>query len=119
MAENERECGNFLKGFVIGGFLGALAGILFAPKPGKELRSEIKVKGSEVLKDAQEIYEDASKKAKEIIDEAKKRADELKKEADRRVDEARQRAKEILSRGAKKEGEAGGSATEIPGGREV
>lgn len=119
MAENERDCSQFLKGFVIGGFLGALAGILFAPKPGKELRSEIKVKGSEVLKDAQEIYDDAGKKAKEIIDEAKKRAGELKKEADRRVTEARQRAKEILSRGEKKEGEASGSATEIPGGREV
>ena len=63
MAENEKDCGNFLKGFVIGGVLGALAGILFAPKSGKELRSDIKEKGSEVLKDAKEIYADASTKA--------------------------------------------------------
>ncbi|MEI9479520.1 MAG: YtxH domain-containing protein [Deltaproteobacteria bacterium] len=35
MAENEKHCGNFLKGFVIGSFLGALAGIFFAPKPAK------------------------------------------------------------------------------------
>jgi len=50
MAENERDLGHFLKGFVIGGFLGALVGILFAPKSGKELRSDIKEKGGDVLR---------------------------------------------------------------------
>ena len=35
MAENEKDCGNFLKGFVIGSFGGAFAGIFFAPKSGK------------------------------------------------------------------------------------
>jgi gas vesicle protein len=119
MAENERDWSPFLKGFVIGGFLGALAGTLFAPKPGKELRADIKAKGDEVLQDAQEIYDEASKKAKGIIDEAKKRAEELKKEADRRLAEARQRAKEVLSRGEKKEEGTDESAKEIPGGREV
>ena len=71
MAENEKDCGNFLRGFVIGGVLGALAGIFFAPKSGKELRSDLKEKGSEVLKEAKDIYADASTKAKEIIEEAK------------------------------------------------
>jgi gas vesicle protein len=98
MEENGKDCGNFLKGFVIGGVLGALAGIFFAPKPGKELRSDFKEKGSEVLKDAKEIYADASKKALEIIEEAKHQAKELKKEADRHLSEARQKTKEILAR---------------------
>jgi gas vesicle protein len=98
MAENEKNCGNFLKGFVIGSFLGALAGIFFAPKPGKDLRSDLEEKGSEVLKDGKEIYADASMKAREIIAEAKHQAEELKKEADRYLSEARQKAKEILAR---------------------
>jgi gas vesicle protein len=98
MAEHEEGCGNFLKGFVIGGVLGALAGIFFAPKSGKELRSDIKEKGSEVLKDAKEIYADASTKAKEIIEEAEHQAEDLKKEADRYLSEVRQKAKEILAR---------------------
>ena len=98
MAENERDCGNFLKGLVIGSLLGALAGIFFAPKPGKDLRSDLKEKGSEVLKDGKEIYADASTKAREIIVEAKHQAEELKKEADRYLSEARQKAKEILAR---------------------
>ncbi|MGZ3749441.1 MAG: YtxH domain-containing protein, partial [Pseudobdellovibrionaceae bacterium] len=79
MAENEKHCGDFLKGFVIGGVLGALAGIFLAPKSGKELRSDLKEKGSEVLKDSKEIYADANTKAKKIIEEAKHQAVELKK----------------------------------------
>jgi gas vesicle protein len=82
MAENEKDCGNFFKGFVIGGVFGALAGIFFAPKSGKELRFDLKEKGSEVLKDAKEIYGDANMRAKEIIEEAKHQAKELKKEAE-------------------------------------
>ena len=98
MAENEKLQGHFFMGFLMGGFLGALAGILLAPKSGKELRSDIKEKGSEVLKDAKDTYADASTKAKQIIEEAKHQAGELKKEADRHLSEARQKTKEILAR---------------------
>jgi gas vesicle protein len=101
MAEHENQQDHFFMGFLIGGALGALAGIFFAPKSGKELRSDIKEKGSEVLKDGKEIYADASTRAKEIIEEAKHQAEELKKEADRYLSEARQKAKEILARGEK------------------
>jgi gas vesicle protein len=73
---------NFIKGLLIGGALGALAGLLFAPKSGKELRSDIKGKGSGILKDGKEIYADVSTKAKEIIGEVKHQAKELKKEAE-------------------------------------
>ena len=119
MAENEEHCGNFLKGLVIGSFLGALAGIFFAPKPGKDLRSDLKEKGSEVLKDGKDIYADASRKAKAIIDEAKHRAEELKKEADRHLSEARQKARGMLVRREEKEGEASESPKDAPGGRGV
>lgn len=82
MSEEVKAPCHFFKGLLIGGTLGALAGIFFAPKSGKELRSDIREKGSEVLKDARGIYDDACRKAKEIIDEAKHQARELKKEAE-------------------------------------
>src|SRR5450759_4183508 len=82
MGEHEKPQCDFCMGLLIGGALGALAGILFAPKSGKELRSDIKEKGSGVLKDGKEIYADASTKAKEIIGEVKHQAKELKKEAE-------------------------------------
>ncbi len=104
MAENEEGCGcgHFLIGVLVGGALGALAGLLFAPKPGKELRSELKEKGGEIFNDAKEVYSDAGAKARTIIDEAKQRAAEMKAEADRLLAEARQKAREILACGEKK-----------------
>ena len=102
MEEHEKPECHFFMGFLIGGVLGALAGILFAPKSGKELRSDIEEKGSEVIKDGKEIYSDASARVKEIIEEAKYQAKELKREADRHLSEARQKAKEILAHGEKK-----------------
>ena len=82
MGEHEKPQCYLFMGLLIGGALGALAGIFFAPKSGKELRSDIKEKGSEVLKDTKEIYADAGTKAKEIIGEVKHQAKDLKKEAE-------------------------------------
>jgi gas vesicle protein len=55
MEEYEKPQCHFCMGLLIGAVLGALAGILFAPKSGKELRSDIQEKGSEFLKGAKEI----------------------------------------------------------------
>lgn len=107
MAEQEKPQGHFFMGLLIGGTLGALAGICFAPKSGKELRSDIEEKGSEILKDAKGNYADANTKAKELLSEAKHQAKELKKEADRYLSEARHKAQEILARVEKREAEAG------------
>ena len=118
MAEHEKPRGHFFLGFLIGGILGALAGIFFTPKSGKELRSDIKEKGNEVLKDGKELLADAGMKAKEIIREAKQQAKELKKEAGRHLSDGRQKAKEILARAEKKEAEAGESEKGDTGGKE-
>jgi len=107
MTLQERSVGHLFFGLLIGSALGALAGILFAPKSGKELRSEIKEKGSAILKDTKDIYADASMKTKEIVEEARHQAMELKKDADRHLSEARQKTKEILAHGERKQAEAG------------
>jgi len=56
-----------------------IGSILFAPKSGKELRSDIREKRNGVLKDAKEIYADSGTKAKKIIEEAKHQAKEMMK----------------------------------------
>jgi len=94
--ETERtksRLGRFLGGLFLGGLVGGLAGILFAPKAGKELRADIKEKGIE----AKKMYDDSGVKAKAIIDDARNRAGELIKEAERQLSEARIRARDVLS----------------------
>ncbi len=61
MGHNGRN-GYFLKGLLIGGVGGALAGLLLAPKSGKKLRSELKEKGSDVLQDTRKFCHEAQKK---------------------------------------------------------
>ena len=58
MTENGNNQSNFLIGFLFGGILGALVGIFFAPKSGQQMRSEIKERGSEIFKDAEETYKE-------------------------------------------------------------
>jgi gas vesicle protein len=97
MAERAQDQSHFVLGFLIGGIMGALAGLFFAPKSGKELRAELREKGNEAFEDARQFYSEARVKAKAILEDARRRADELRKEADRQLAEARQRAKDILS----------------------
>ena len=112
MTENENGRGGFLRGLLIGSALGALAGLLFAPKSGKELRSELKRKGEEVLDEAGDLYSEARARAKIILEEAHRRAEELKKEANLQLEEARLRAKEVM-------GEAKAGIKKVKGAVEV
>jgi gas vesicle protein len=49
--------GNFSKGFFIGGLIGAVIGILYAPKAGRETREELTRKADELLAIAEKEYE--------------------------------------------------------------
>ena len=64
---------SLFKGFLLGGLLGATAGILFAPEAGKELRSGIKGKGEKILKETKEFYSDTKGKAESTYENAKHR----------------------------------------------
>ena len=54
---------DFFRELLIGGELGALAGIFFAPNSGKQTRSDIGQMGSEVSPGGREIYSDAGASA--------------------------------------------------------
>ncbi|MCL2173698.1 YtxH domain-containing protein [Candidatus Saccharibacteria bacterium] len=56
--------GKFFLGAIFGGAVGAIAGLLSAPKSGKETREDIKKKAGEVKKTADEKVEKGKKAAK-------------------------------------------------------
>jgi gas vesicle protein len=55
------------KGLMVGSFLGAAAGFLFAPKSGKELRSEIKEKTNKALDETKGFYSDSRTKIMDTL----------------------------------------------------
>ncbi len=74
----EKTCnvyGRFFQGVLVGSFLGVMAGMFLAPKPGKELRSDVKEKS----KEAQLLFEDARHRATEWKEGAKHRLVRIKK----------------------------------------
>ena len=60
--------------FVLGGIAGALAGILLAPKSGKELRGSITSRAGEARERSRETYFEAQERVQERIAEVRERS---------------------------------------------
>ncbi len=75
MEKNCNVYGRFLRGVLVGSFLGTMAGVFLAPKSGKELRSDVKEK----RKEAQAFFEDTKYRARELKEGARHRLVRIKK----------------------------------------
>ena len=73
MAEHD-ETRLFGIGFAVGATLGLVMGILYAPKPGREMRTELREKIVSAEHRAEHILAEARDKSKTIIEEARVRA---------------------------------------------
>lgn len=102
MSEDKKHPNHFALFFLMGGALGALAGMFLAPKSGKRLRADLRHKGGNAVDDTKEMYADVSAKAQDIIEEAEHRAETMKKEAERHLADAHLRVKEMFAHSEKK-----------------
>lgn len=73
---------DFFKGVLFGGIVGAVAGLLFAPKSGKETREDLLKCSLEMKDKGLERLELMQKRAEETLMETKKQLDELKRNAE-------------------------------------
>ena len=96
MSEN-----NFLKGLVVGGFLGLAAGLLFAPKSGKETRADICNRTEELLRAAKEEYEKGLEKTSELYRTAKSDISGMAESGKQKIEETGSRLKQAVDAGVK------------------
>lgn len=73
--EREDGGGSFLMGLLAGTVLGAGLGMLFAPKPGSELRSKIGEQAGRIRSTANETYQQASEKVSQMVDRGREAYD--------------------------------------------
>lgn len=67
--------GKFALGALLGAAIGVAAGMLTAPKSGKETRAELKVKADEAKKRADKAIADARVKSEGLYDDVRGRAE--------------------------------------------
>ncbi len=88
---------NLLLGFLSGALVGGVFALLYAPKPGSELRGDIKRRGGEFAGDVDEYLQDAQEKAKHLINEGKEKSSAIISDAKKRADALLHDAEDILS----------------------
>lgn len=93
--------GGLLKGLIIGGLIGAVLGILYAPKSGKKMREELAGKTDELLSKAREEYEKAVEKSRIISETAVRRLEESESSAKEKVEEVESKVNKFAHQGAK------------------
>ena len=87
---------DFIKGILVGGLIGAVIGILYAPKSGRETREDIDRKTEELIAKAKEEYELALEKSKKAYEAAVKHLQQMESSAKGKVGELAERGKETL-----------------------
>ncbi len=73
--EREEGSGSFLMGLLAGTVLGAGLGMLFAPRTGSELRSQLTEQAGKLRSTANETYHQASEKVSQMVDRGREAYD--------------------------------------------
>ena len=88
----------FLFGLFAGAAIGAGLGMLFAPKTGAQLRSQLSQQAGELANTASKRYQHASEVAGEFADRGRDMYDQTRHAVSRGVDEAQQAATNVADR---------------------
>jgi len=69
--------GKFLAGFIVGGALGAIAGVLLAPQSGEETRDLLNDASKDVAKKTDKTVKVIQDKADTVVTEMQQKSDEI------------------------------------------
>lgn len=78
----------FLAGFIVGGALGAIAGILLAPKSGKETREMLANSAREAASKADETVKEIQSKADNVVEEMQRKGEEIREKLQNLLDKS-------------------------------
>jgi len=71
------SAGKFLAGFLVGGAVGAVAGILLAPQAGEETRDLLCDASKDVVKKTDKTVKEIQDKADMVVSDMQKKGDEI------------------------------------------
>ena len=91
---------DLLKGLFIGGLIGVVLGVLYAPKSGKETREDIARTTEDLLSKGKEEYEKAVEKSKTAYETAVKHLKGLEISAKEKVEDVENKISEFAQQGS-------------------
>lgn len=90
---------DFLKGMFIGGIVGAVVALLYAPKSGKETREDLGRRVEDLYDKAREEYDESLHKARHAYDSAITRLKDLEVDARKKAEEVEEIVDDIIEKG--------------------
>ena len=90
---------DFIAGLVVGGLMGAVIGILFAPKSGQETREQIAQKADDLLCKAKEEYAHAIEKSRKAYEANVEQLKGLEETAKGKVEKVGEKVDELAGLG--------------------
>ena len=100
MKEDSEVVNSYAKGFLLGAFVGGAVGVitalLFAPKPGKELRDELSYRSKDLLEKGQNLFSGQEADTSTLHNEGKTQADAVVRTAREKADDLLHNAEQML-----------------------
>ncbi len=93
MADNNNTGGLVFLSFVVGGIVGGVLGLLFAPKSGKETREDISEAAAELKKEAEKFSKEAKDRIDGFVEESKGVISKLSATDAKEKEKAKEKAK--------------------------
>ncbi|MFZ0388963.1 MAG: YtxH domain-containing protein [Calditrichia bacterium] len=90
--------GEFLKGIFIGGIIGSVVAILYAPKSGRETRDDLNRRANDLMEKGKQELDTAVDKSKRSYESAVTRLHELEEMAKKKIDEVEAQLHELTSK---------------------
>jgi gas vesicle protein len=106
----DRHGGSGFGAFLVGGLLGAVLALLFAPRSGEETREMLTEKANEYWGQAGDVYNTGVDRVTEAVDSGTVVAGEKSEQLRAKIDEARERLQEQVAKSAEV---AKGKVTEV------
>ena len=103
--------GGVFSAFLLGGIVGAVLGLLFAPRSGKETRDMLQEKGQEYLDEGKQMYETGREKVTSVVESGREMVPEKTAELRTKIEETRERLKEQVGQASQAARERIGQTT--------
>ena len=116
MKEDSEVVNSYAKGFLlgalVGGAVGAITALLFAPKPGREFRDELSYRSKDLLEKGQNIFGGQDNDSSHIPNDGKLQADAVVRNAREKADDLLHNAEQMLRDAKSKAHNTSGSVTD-------